>query len=75
MTIAGLALRRDRLMGIGQAITMPLFFSSSALYPVEVMPGWHGRTGRSSARPSATRRPAGWASSCAWTTSTRRMRR
>jgi ABC-2 type transport system permease protein len=40
MTIAGLALQRDRLMGIGQAITMPLFFSSSALYPVEVMPGW-----------------------------------
>jgi len=40
MTIAGLALRRDRLMGIGQAITMPLFLSSSALYPVEVMPGW-----------------------------------
>jgi ABC-2 type transport system permease protein len=40
MTIAGLALRRDRLMGIGQAIMMPLFFSSSALYPVTVMPGW-----------------------------------
>jgi ABC-2 type transport system permease protein len=40
MTIAGLALRRDRLMGIGQAITMPLFFSSSALYPVRLMPGW-----------------------------------
>ena len=40
MTIAGLALQRDRLMGIGQAITMPLFFSSSALYPVTVMPGW-----------------------------------
>jgi ABC-2 type transport system permease protein len=40
MTIAGLALQRDRLMGIGQAITMPLFFSSSALYPVSVMPGW-----------------------------------
>jgi ABC-2 type transport system permease protein len=40
MTIAGLALRRDRLMGIGQAITMPLFFTSSALYPVELMPGW-----------------------------------
>ena len=33
MTIAGLALSRDRLMGIGQAITMPLFFSSNALYP------------------------------------------
>ena len=27
-------------MGIGQAITMPLFFSSSALYPTYVMPGW-----------------------------------
>jgi len=27
-------------MGIGQAITMPLFFSSSALYPVALMPGW-----------------------------------
>jgi ABC-2 type transport system permease protein len=40
MTIAGLALTRDRLMGIGQAITMPLFFSSSALYPEKIMPGW-----------------------------------
>ncbi len=40
MTIAGLALSRDRLMGIGQAITMPLFFASNALYPVKVMPGW-----------------------------------
>ncbi|TDW22138.1 ABC transporter permease [Kribbella kalugense] len=40
MTIAGLVLRRDRLMGIGQAITMPLFFASSALYPIAIMPGW-----------------------------------
>ncbi|MBO0833932.1 MAG: ABC transporter permease [Actinobacteria bacterium] len=40
MTIAGLALSRDRIMGIGQAITMPLFFSSSALYPEQIMPGW-----------------------------------
>ena len=40
MTIAGITLKRDRLMGIGTAITMPLFFSSSALYPVRVMPGW-----------------------------------
>lgn len=40
MSIAGVALARDRLMGIGQAITMPLFFSSSALYPRDVMPGW-----------------------------------
>ena len=40
VTIAGLVLKRERLMGIGQAITMPLFFSSSALYPIAVMPGW-----------------------------------
>ena len=40
MTIAGIALSRDRLMGIGQAITMPLFFSSSALYQEKIMPGW-----------------------------------
>jgi ABC-2 type transport system permease protein len=40
MSIAGIVLSRDRLMGIGQAITMPLFFTSSALYPVSVMPGW-----------------------------------
>jgi ABC-2 type transport system permease protein len=40
VTIAGLVLRRDRLMGIGQAITMPLFFASNALYPVALMPPW-----------------------------------
>ncbi|MEV1082727.1 ABC transporter permease [Streptomyces sp. NPDC050211] len=40
MTIAGIVLSRDRLMGFGQAITMPLFFASNALYPLSVMPGW-----------------------------------
>ena len=40
MTIAGVVLKRDRLMGIGQMITMPLFFASNALYPVAIMPGW-----------------------------------
>ena len=40
LTIAGLVLTRERLMGIGQAITMPLFFASNALYPVHVMPTW-----------------------------------
>lgn len=40
MTLAGLVRNRDRLMGIGQAITMPLFFASNALYPVTIMPGW-----------------------------------
>lgn len=40
MSLAGLVRNRDRLMGIGQAITMPLFFASNALYPVAVMPDW-----------------------------------
>jgi ABC-2 type transport system permease protein len=40
MTIAGVVLKRDRLMGIGQMITMPLFFASNALYPVSIMPSW-----------------------------------
>ncbi|KWX65513.1 ABC transporter permease [Mycobacterium sp. NAZ190054] len=40
IALAGLVRNRDRLMGIGQAITMPLFFASNALYPVEVMPQW-----------------------------------
>jgi ABC-2 type transport system permease protein len=40
VTLAGLVLSRDRLMGIGQALTMPLFFASNALYPTHLMPGW-----------------------------------
>jgi ABC-2 type transport system permease protein len=40
IVIAGLVLKRDRVMGIGQAIMMPLFFASNALYPVHLMPGW-----------------------------------
>ena len=40
MTIAGIVVKRDRMMGIGQMITMPLFFASNALYPIAVMPAW-----------------------------------
>lgn len=29
---------RERFMGIGQAITMPLWFASSAIYPLSIMP-------------------------------------
>ena len=36
ITIAGLVRTCERLMGIGQAITMPLFFASNALYPTEI---------------------------------------
>jgi ABC-2 type transport system permease protein len=31
---------RDRFMGIGQVLTMPLFFASSAIYPLAMMPDW-----------------------------------
>ena len=27
-------------MGIGQVITMPLFFASNAIYPIDMMPPW-----------------------------------
>ena len=27
-------------MGIGQLLTMPLFFASSAIYPISMMPPW-----------------------------------
>jgi len=40
MVLAGVVVQRDRLMGIGQAITMPLFFASTALYPAKIMPDW-----------------------------------
>jgi ABC-2 type transport system permease protein len=31
---------RDRFMGIGQVLTMPLFFASNAIYPLSMMPSW-----------------------------------
>jgi len=36
--VASFMKTRERFMGIGQAITMPLFFASNALYPVKMMP-------------------------------------
>jgi ABC-2 type transport system permease protein len=36
--VASFMKTRERFMGIGQAVIMPLFFSSSALYPVKMMP-------------------------------------
>jgi ABC-2 type transport system permease protein len=40
MTLASLLKTRERFMGIGQMVTMPLFFASSALYPLSIMPLW-----------------------------------
>jgi ABC-2 type transport system permease protein len=31
---------RERFMGIGQVLTMPLFFASNAIYPLSMMPSW-----------------------------------
>ncbi|MBS7624661.1 MAG: ABC transporter permease [Candidatus Bathyarchaeia archaeon] len=36
--VASFMKTRERFMGIGQALTMPLFFASNALYPVAMMP-------------------------------------
>jgi ABC-2 type transport system permease protein len=38
--IACLVKTRERFMGIGQVLTMPLFFASNAIYPLAIMPHW-----------------------------------
>lgn len=40
MIIACILKTRDRVMGIGQIMTMPMFFASNAIYPIAIMPGW-----------------------------------
>jgi ABC-2 type transport system permease protein len=40
MLIAAAVRSRERFMGIGQLVMMPLFFASSALYPLAILPGW-----------------------------------
>jgi len=40
MLLASFLRTRDRMMGIGQLITMPLFFASNAIYPLSIMPRW-----------------------------------
>jgi ABC-2 type transport system permease protein len=40
LLIACLVKTRERFMGIGQILTMPLFFASNAIYPISIMPGW-----------------------------------
>jgi ABC-2 type transport system permease protein len=36
--VASVMKTRERFMGIGQALIMPLFFASNALYPIKLMP-------------------------------------
>ena len=40
LIIACIVRTRERLMGIGQLITMPIFFASNAIYPIDLMPWW-----------------------------------
>jgi ABC-2 type transport system permease protein len=40
LIIASLVKTRERFMGMGQVLTMPLFFASNAIYPISMMPGW-----------------------------------
>ncbi len=40
LIIACVVKTRERFMGIGQVLTMPLFFASNAIYPISMMPDW-----------------------------------
>jgi len=40
LIVACLVKTRERFMGIGQILTMPLFFASNAIYPISIMPDW-----------------------------------
>ena len=40
LIIACLVKTRERFMGVGQVLTMPLFFASNAIYPTAIMPAW-----------------------------------
>src|SRR5689334_16273161 len=40
LLIACLVKTRERFMGFGQVLTMPLFFASNAIYPIAMMPDW-----------------------------------
>lgn len=40
LIIACLVKTRERFMGVGQLMTMPLFFASNAIYPIAMMPHW-----------------------------------
>lgn len=40
LIIACIVRSRERFMGIGQVLTMPLFFASNAIYPISMMPPW-----------------------------------
>ena len=40
LIVACIVKSRERFMGVGQVLTMPLFFASNAIYPLSLMPSW-----------------------------------
>ncbi len=46
LIVACIVKTRERFMGIGQVLTMPLFFASNAIYPIDMMPDWLGLMAR-----------------------------
>ncbi len=40
LTVACIVKTRERFMGVGQVLTMPMFFASNAIYPIGLMPNW-----------------------------------
>jgi ABC-2 type transport system permease protein len=40
LIVACIVKTRERFMGVGQVLTMPLFFASNAIYPTAIMPDW-----------------------------------
>jgi ABC-2 type transport system permease protein len=40
LIVATIVRTRERFMGIGQVLTMPIFFASNAIYPLTLMPDW-----------------------------------
>lgn len=40
LVVACVVKTRERFMGVGQVLTMPLFLASNAIYPIEIMPQW-----------------------------------
>jgi ABC-type multidrug transport system permease subunit len=66
LIIACIVKTRERFMGIGQFLTMPIFFASNAIYPIALMPAWLQAVGPGQpaqlrggrpAQPDAERRP------------------
>ena len=59
LVVACLVKTRERFMGIGQVLTMPLFFASNAIYPISLMPRWLRVLAQHQSADLRSRRPAG----------------